>query len=298
MSPRTSREPRSAPLLWLAAGAGAGLLLAAVGLLREDADSEALPPVAVARVNGALILKDAYRQLLTGLESDTREAADPERRRHVLDRMIEEELLVQRALELGLAGSDRRVRGNLVSAMIAAVTSDAESAVPEPDTLRRFFDENRAYFTRPPRLRVRQIYLRESGRESDPTPRTRAESARRRLLGGAAFGQLKREVGDLEVAPIPDTLLPPAKLREYIGPAGLEAALALEPGSPSPPVPAAGGFRILELVERDSARTPALAEIRPLVEAEWSRREGERALRAYLDELRDRSEVRIAPGLP
>ena len=298
MSPRTSPEPRTAPLLWLAAGAGAGLLLASVGLLRTDASSETLPPLAVARVNRVLILKDAYRQLLAGLEGDTRESSDPERRRYLLDRMIEEELLIQRALELGLAETDRRVRGNLVSAVIASVTSEAESTAPQEDTLQRFFDENRGYFTRPERLRVRQIFLRSSGVEADPTARARAESALRRLQGGARFEQVKRELGDPEAAPIPDTLLPPAKLREYIGPTGLEAILALEPGRPSAPIPAPGGVRILELLERDRARTPTLAEIRPLVEAEWSRREGERALRAYLDELRDRAEVQVAPELP
>ncbi len=298
MSLRTSREPRRAPLVWLALGAGAGLLLAAAGLLRGSGDTDAIPPAAVARVNDTLILAERYQQLLAGLETDTREPAGPERQRHVLDRTIEEELLVQRGIELGLAGTDRRVRGNLVSAVIAAVTSDAESSVPEPGVLQRFFDEHRDYFTRPSRLRVRQIYLRAVGPEAEEAARTRAEEARRRLEAGGQFAELRREIGDTEVAEIPDALLPPTKLREYVGPTGLEAVRALEPGQWTPPIQASGGIRILGLVEREGARTPTLDELRPLVQAEWSRREGERALRAYLDELRGRARVRVAPALP
>jgi hypothetical protein len=37
--------------------------------------------------------------------------------------------------------------------------------------------------------------------------------------------------------------------------------------------------------------------MRPQAEREWRRREGDRALRSYLDELREESDVVIAPEI-
>jgi len=47
-------------------------------------------------------------------------------------------------------------------------------------------------------------------------------------------------------------------------------------------------------VEREREYAPPLAEIEEQVRAEWVRRQGERALREYLDELRRRADVRSA----
>ena len=63
------------PLLWLAAGAAAGVALAAWGLLGSDARRAALPEGAVASVNGTLLYAEDYARLVEGVESDTREPA-------------------------------------------------------------------------------------------------------------------------------------------------------------------------------------------------------------------------------
>ena len=99
-------------MVWLVAGIVVGVAFAALGLLRTDTRLAAsLPARTVASVNGTLIFDDQYQRLLQGLESDLREPVSEALRQRVLDRMIDEELLVQRGLELGLAESDRRVRG-------------------------------------------------------------------------------------------------------------------------------------------------------------------------------------------
>ena len=87
---------------WLAVGAATGLIVAAIGVMGERPSVDDLPPGAVARVGDALIRVEEYDRLVAGLESDRRSPVDGKLRRHVLDRMIDEELLVQRAVELGL----------------------------------------------------------------------------------------------------------------------------------------------------------------------------------------------------
>jgi hypothetical protein len=289
---------RRAPLL-LGIGAACGLALAAASLLGgAPSDGDPLPEGSVARVNQVLIPSDDFERLVAGLESDTRARADQATRRHVLDRMIDEELLVQRALDLGLARVDRRVRADLTNAMIASVVAGVEDQEPGEPELRRFHRENLDFFTVPGRLRVRQIFFRARNAEEERASRARAVEARRLLAEGGDFEALRSRLGDPEISPLPDALLPPGKLREYLGPTALRAALSLEVGAWSQPVRSGTGVHLLQLVDREAPRAPGFEESRKNLRAEWKRRAGDRALRAYLDELRKHAVVVTASSLP
>ncbi|HEU4429435.1 MAG TPA: peptidyl-prolyl cis-trans isomerase [Myxococcota bacterium] len=288
--------PRSSFAL-LALGAAAGIAAAGYGILRSS-DASQLPEGAVASVNGAAISSDTYTRLVAGFESDTREAASPEMRARILDRLIEEELLVQRGLELGLAESDRRVRADIVQAMIRAAIAEAESAEPSERELRAFYEEERDVFTTPGRLRIAQLFVRVKDAAADAPARARAEQARAQLAAGGELAAVRAALGDAELSPAPDALLPPAKLREYVGPSVLRVALEAELGVWSAPVRSGAGYHVIAVVEREPASTPPLDEIRDQVRSEWVRRGGDRALRSYLDELRDDADVRVAEALP
>jgi len=288
---------RAVALLW--AGAVAGLALAAHGLIASGArQGDALPERVVARVNGSEILTDDYLRLVAGLEQDTREAADEKSRRHVLDRMIDEEVLVQRGLELGLAESDRRIRANVTAAMIRSILVEVEDQQPTASELREFYEENRDFFTQPGRMRVHQLFFRVPSSAEEKAAGERARTVRKSIEPGQDLAELRADYGDPEVSPLPDVLLPATKLREYLGPTALRAAFELEPGEVSQPVRSGTGYHLLQLEERELPRTPDLAAIEAQVRAEWLRRAGDRALREYLDELRDRAEIVVAPKLP
>jgi parvulin-like peptidyl-prolyl isomerase len=287
----------SRPLWWLLAGAVAGVALAAQGLLSSAGPGGELPEHGVARVNGTLIFSDEFERLVAGLESDTREVAPPETRRRVLDRMIDEELLVQRGLELGLAESDRRVRADITAAMIRSVVVEAEDDPPQEDELRDFYREESSFFTQPGRLRVRQIFFRVPTREAQEAAAARASEARRRLDAGETFEAVAAELGEEPISKVPDALLPPAKVREYLGPTALRATMELEPGQVSAPVRSGTGFHLIQLVQSEPPRVPDFEDVAQQVRAEYLRRRGDRALRDYLDELRKRAEVSVAPEL-
>jgi parvulin-like peptidyl-prolyl isomerase len=273
------------------------VVLAAYGLLTGAAPGAALPDHGVARVNGTLIFSDAFERLVAGLESDTREVASPETRRRVLDRMIEEELLVQRGLELGLAESDRRVRADITAAMIRSVVVAAEDEPPVEAELRAFYGEERSFFTQPGRLRVRQIFFRVPTRQAEEVAAVRAADAKRRLDEGETFEDVAAALGEEPISRVPDAMLPPTKLREYVGPTALRAAMDLEPGEISSPVRSGTGFHLIQLVASKSPRVPPYETVVEQVRAEFIRRRGDRALRDYLDELRARAQVVVAPAL-
>jgi parvulin-like peptidyl-prolyl isomerase len=281
----------------LTAGALAGLAAAAAGLLAQNREASVLPDGAVAAVNGTAVRRVDYDRAVEALATDRRSAVDDADRRHVLDRLVDEELLVQRALELGLARQDRRVRGDLVAAVIESVTAGVDQREPDAAELRAFFDANRDYFARPGRLHVEQVFARSRG-DADGDALARARDAAARLRDGAAAADVQHALGDAPVARLPDAPLPEAKLREYLGPAAVLALAALAPGEVAEPVRAAGGYHVLRLVAREPTRTPELAEVEAELRAEWRRRAGDEALRAYLDELRRRAAIAVAGSLP
>jgi hypothetical protein len=212
--------------------------------------------------------------------------------------MIDEEVLVQRGLELGLAESDRRIRANVTAAMIRSILVEIEDQEPSASELREFYEDHRGFFTQPGRMRVHQLFFRVPTPSEQEAVAERAREVRDRIEPGQALVELRSDYGDPEVSPLPDVLLPAAKLREYLGPTALRAALELEVGEVSGPIRSGTGYHLLQLVDRDPARTAPLSEIASQVQTEWLRRAGDRALREYLDQLRDQAEIVVAPKLP
>lgn len=283
----------------LALGAGLGLLLAAAGILRGEAgDPGVLPEGAVASVNGTLVRREAYERAVQALATDRRDPIGEAEKRHVLERLVDEELLVQRGLELGLAQHDRRVRGDLVSAVIQAVVTQSEAEEPDDEQVEAFYAEQRDYFARSGRLQVRQIWVRGAPARDEEEARARAGEAAARLRAGEPFEAVDEALGDRQVAPLPADLLPAAKLREYLGPTATRAALELQPGGISEPQRSSAGYHVLQLVRREPGAVPPLDEIREEVRAELRRRGGDLALRDYLEELRERADLRLARALP
>jgi hypothetical protein len=249
-----------APRWLLVAGLAAGAALGAAGL--RVAPAPALPPGAVARVDGQVILRDAWLRAVAAVESDRRAPLTEDDHRHILERLIDEELLVQHGVALGLVERDARLRGTLVSQVMQAA---AQAARVEPDeaTLRAWFDAHRERFTPAARLRVRAWRVGADGARAPFAP------------------------------PVPDALLPPAKLQAYLGPALTRRAMELAPGATVDT-----GEVVLEVVESQPGAAPPFEAVRLEVRRELLRRADEAAVRALLAELRERTPIVIAAGRP
>jgi parvulin-like peptidyl-prolyl isomerase len=278
----------------LAVGAVLGLATAAATLVRGA--EHVLAPDVVALVNGAPIRRDDYLRALAAVATDRRAPLDEAQKRRVLDRLVDEELLLQRGMALGLARNDRTLRAQLVAATMALLAEVPADAASEAE-LRDFYASHRDYFLEPGRIRVRQVLVRTDGRSEDAA-RARAELAARRLRAGEPFATVRGELGDEETAPIPDALLPAAKLREYVGETAMRTALAHEPGQATEPVRSSQGFHVLQVAERSAPAVPAFEEIVERVRLEQRRRADEARLRAALTALRGTARVRTIDALP
>jgi hypothetical protein len=295
---QATKSSGSYALLPLLVGVGIGVLLAAAGLLSPSGERGRLPPEAVARVNGEIIRKSDFERVIEAVKRDRKTPIDEVERERLLDRLIDEELLVQRGIELGFTRHDPKVRADLTSAVIAVVTAQHEDQEPSDDELRLFYERERGFFGGPGRLRVRQVFCRVGDIAAAPAILERAQRAAERLRAGEEFAVVRSEVGDDEVAPLPDASLPLAKLVDYLGPTAARAAVRLEVGAVSEPIRSSTGYHVLQVVEREPDSAPDLEDIRPQVVAEFRRRSGERALREYLDDLRTRAAIEFGAGSP
>jgi len=285
-------DPRRRSLALLGLGTLAGIVLAASGLVRTAAESsESLPADAIATVNGTVIQKDDYNRIVAGVAGDRRDPLTDEDREQILDRLIDEELLIQRALELGLANHDTRIRKDLTVAMVDAIVAPTADLNPSDAELQSFYRENSVLFHPADQARARQIWCRVPTLADAGTAHARAAEAARRLRAGEDFATVRDQLGDSEIAPLPDTLLPPAKLADYLGPTALRALLALNPGAVTDPIRSSTGYHVLQLLDRAAGQAPPFEEMKPQILATYRKQAADEALRSYLRDLRQRADV-------
>lgn len=136
--PRTDRRALRILALGALLGISTGIASARLG---EGAHPVALPPGAIALVNGTAVPKAEYSRALEMVAGDRREPPSPADKARVLRRLVDEELLAQYAVSSGLISSDRGVRDAILGSMVESAVADRASRAPREDELRSLYDE-------------------------------------------------------------------------------------------------------------------------------------------------------------
>lgn len=263
---------------WLIAGALAGLLAAGYGILRQADSGGVLPTNAVARVNDQVISRDRYERALARLV--TYDAADEEQDL-LLQRLVDDELLVQRALELGMVRSDTAVRNAMVDSLIASITAEADAASPTDEELERYLADNTERFSFVASVAV-------AAWQTDDESIAQSFITSLRNDGEAAISDLIAAIPDL-----PPGLMAVEILRDYLGP-GIAAAAADMPVGSSAVFARRGRWLVVQVLEKKTTAYNDLNSIRNRVLLDFRRRQAEQTLRDYIDELRHRADVHMA----
>lgn len=263
--------------LWLlAAGALAGLACAAFGLL-EFRSAGKLPDYAAASVNDTLISKQALGEALSRLQHDSREPLDASDEEWVLKRLVEEELLVQHGLALGLAHSEHNVRATIVQSLITAATAEASASNPDDAELQAFYADNHALFTAPPAAALR-VWT---------TPNAALAAAV--VAGEAAPGSEGLE----RVRALPESMMPMSKIRDYLGPT-LTGRISQRQQAGFYSETIADKNYVVQILELEEPEAAPFASIRGEVLARYRQDSADRALRDYIDSLRRQASVIVA----
>ena len=258
-----------------------GILLAALAIVEKNNITD---QNWAAKIEDQLIPYERYQMQLEGLAKDKRSPLTNRDKEYVLERMIEEELLIKRAIDLGMLENNPMARGTIVQQMIKNIVTEGSRIEPQENELIEFFQENIGFFTKANRLRVRQIYFSKDDFGDEVVEK--ATDAFIRLNKGENFEEVALS-GSKSALKIPDTLMNLSKVREYIGPSLMREAQLLKPGYSSAPNKVSGGYKIIYLVDREDATQPEYSNIRSTVLSEFLKRRDDQSLRKYLDNLKN-----------
>jgi parvulin-like peptidyl-prolyl isomerase len=278
-------------------GAAIGIVLAVAGTLNPASPfTGRLPSDAIARVNGKAIPATALAHALARLSNDGAPEMTAEERALVLDRLIDEELLVQRGVEIGLVDSDRMVRRAITMAAIDSIVEEAPGAKPSESELREFHESQHAVFAAPAMAHVQEIFF-GSGKDREAAL-GRAREAAAEIAKGMSFEVAKTRYGDADGVPVPDAPLPFHVLHRHLGPSLASRVLDMTPGEASPPVESPSGYHLLHLVSMKPESVRPFEDVRSEVENEYVRRARDEALSKVIRRLRGEASIVLSPAAP
>ncbi len=136
------RNSRPAIVL-LVVGAIAGVMLAAAGLLEGKPE---VSPGQVARINDTLISVSQLDEYASQINANT---PVPRDKNFLLNQMIDEELLVQRGVELGLVRQSTPVRNAIIEAVTRRFGSSAPDVQITETELLAYYEQNIDQFLPP-----------------------------------------------------------------------------------------------------------------------------------------------------
>jgi parvulin-like peptidyl-prolyl isomerase len=251
-----------------------------------------LPGVA-ARVNGREIDAASVDRTVAGLDARLRNA-EPDARKRVVSRMIDEELLVQHALDSGAAETDPEVRAALVRAAIARVNSEVSSQSVSDSEIGAFYQSHRSAYSSPAEFQVTPLYFESRAFPNLEEAERRADSARAGVRAGQTVESLQRAADVLPFGP-PAQLATARTLANYFGPPVADELDRLQAGEATQPAAFGHGVLLLYLNRRVAGATPGLQSIHDLVQADALRGKQEAALADLLASLRKSARIDIAP---
>ena len=273
---KTAAQP-DVRLLWL--GLIVGAALAGFGMLERETTIADEGVAAI--VNDALITDEQYQRALARQQADSVDPLSAEDRQWVLDRLIDEELLIQRATALGMVESESEVRSAMVRSLIASVTAEADAANPSDDELQSWFDDNAERFTYASAMAVKAW--------------TSSDQASAQAFAAALRNSVEENppAGVRPLPGLPDGMMPVTKLRDYLGP-GIAGALERLPEGLVAVYTRQGSWLVVQIVAKQQSQVADITDIRAQVLAEYRRDLADQSLRDYLDALRSRASVAVS----
>jgi|SRR6266403_353752 len=286
MTPRARRA-------WLIFGALAGCVVSAIQILHGARIPVGFLPGVAARVNGREIDAASVDRTVAGFDARLRKA-EPAARRRVVSRMIDEELLVQHALDSGAVETDPEVRAALVRAAITRINSEISSQSVTESELDGYYESHRTAYASPTSYQVTALYFESRFFPDVRESRRRADSALAGVRAGQAVESLLSTTDVLPFEP-PRQAATARTLANYFGSPLIDDLDRLRAGEATEPTAFGRGVLVLYLNRRVERAVPNLQSIHDLVQADAVRDKQETALEDLLASLRQSARIDIAP---
>ena len=264
-----------------------GLLFILLGTFNSQRE-ENLTDDIVALVDNHPILRSDLDLALEALSMNKENPLTDEQIRLVRERLIDEQLLLQRGIDLNLHQTSNPIRKLIVNSMIDSILSENNDFLLEDSDLESFYNDNISFFLPAKQLRLKRIFIQFRSQEEDEE---KLDAIRSRLIGGEDFDVVSNEEGDSYLPEIPDTFLPERKLKDYMDPVLVKNAFNLKDGQITSEIETKEGYNFLYLVESEKGEPLPFIDMKSKVKGEYIRRKDEEALLNYLTWLRKKYNI-------
>ncbi len=289
---------RPAALAATAAAVGLGIALA--GLFHPAAhDAVATPPGVVALVNGEPILETDFIAETEQSAGTSFDKTTPAERAAQLRRMIDEELMVQRALTLDLPEQDTNVRSALGDSVTALVSAQVLGEGPTDAQLQAFFNAHRAKYGTDGSMTLTDLVLKygsfENADQTLSQAMADAAQAAYELRGGASQDYVKQHYGLVDSGRVTG-IEPDFAARIHLGDKLYPVAAALNDGAISEPVADADGVHVMIMDTRVAPVFKDFDSVRNSVFADYQQDQKNKSRDDNLKFLRRNARILLAPG--
>ena len=263
-----------------------GLALALFGDLWLDSqldNSDQSNPVAA--VNGRTIALDDANISSQRLWQLDFHKLSTEQQQSVIQVLIDEELLLQRAESLELVSTDPGLRKAAVAAAIDLVVTDYLAQPYTEQELQQFYLDHRAVFETSEKLAVDTLLI------SNSVTMDRIEGL---LDSGHSLDDIAQRVDSQYL--LPRSLMPVHRLQSQLGSTTAAMVLGLQQGELSAPLHRPEGLVIFQVTRKQPSQLPDYQSIRKSVVSEYQRRGRDQALQRKLSQLWQSADISIAGG--
>ena len=261
-----------------------GTLLAIYSIMDSNKNYSSLPDNVAAVVNDKIIPSERYQTVIQLIKNDKRDDLTDIDRKMALERIIEEELLVQYAYQNGFLEADDLLRKSIVRSVVDSIAEQSISVIPNEKILRDFYQDNLPLFTVDEQFR---IVILSSQNGSD-------------INAGKVIWQdsydiplLMNEIGSIKKLEISSDFISKYRLGTLIGPLLRDVVLSLKLGETSEPLETIYGYSIVTLIDKKGRVIPDFKEINEIVLQEYKRRQRETILNDLLSDLKRQSDINI-----
>lgn len=261
-----------------------GTLLAIYSIMDSNKNYSSLPDNVAAVVNDKIIPSERYQTVIQLIKNDKRDDLTDIDRKMALERIIEEELLVQYAYQNGFLEADDLLRKSIVRSVVDSIAEQSISVIPNEKTLRDFYQDNLPLFTVDEQFRI-VILSSQNGSDINAGKIIWQDSYDIPLL--------MNEIGSIKKLEISSDFISKYRLGTLIGPLLRDVVLSLKLGETSEPLETIYGYSIVTLIDKKGRVIPDFKEINEIVLQEYKRRQRETILNDLLSDLKRQSDINI-----
>lgn len=261
-----------------------GTLLAIYSIMDSNKNYSSLPDNVAAVVNDKIIPSERYQTVIQLIKNDKRDDLTDIDRKMALERIIEEELLVQYAYQNGFLEADDLLRKSIVRSVVDSIAEQSISVIPNEKTLRDFYQDNLPLFTVDEQFRI-VILSSQNGSDINAGKIIWQDSYDIPLL--------MNEIRSIKKLDISSDFISKYRLGTLIGPLLRDVVLSLKLGETSEPLETIYGYSIVTLIDKKGRVIPDFKEINEIVLQEYKRRQRETILNDLLSDLKRQSDINI-----